>query len=268
MRRIVGTPRTPRGLQTAGIFIVFVLAYALLRTISPIDTAFRYLEHGFVVIGTGVGNVISRVVRSEESITSALAICEQRLQEAAVRQAELADEAKSVQELEALIGYIRQSGTTGVAARIVTRSLPEASSVTIDKGTDDGLVEGNAVVVADGHLFGVITDAREHTSDVRLVHSKTSSVPAAILGKTRTIGLIEGQEGSLLKMEYIPEDAVVNEGDIVITSGLEGGLPQGIVIGMITAITKVDTAPFLEALIEPLYDARIATNVLVVQTVK
>lgn len=140
--------------------------------------------------------------------------------------------------------------------------------MTIDKGTSEGVYEGSAVVVADGHLLGVVIEARESTADVRLVHSKASNVPATILGKTRTIGLIEGQEGSLLRMQYIPEDAVIREGDIVVTSGLESELPQGIAIGLITGITKEDTAPFLEALIEPLYDARVSTNVLVVSTVR
>ncbi|MBI1908025.1 hypothetical protein HYS28_01230 [Candidatus Uhrbacteria bacterium] len=264
MRRIVGTPRTPRGIRTAIIFAAMVAAYLLLRSIPPVGVLLGYVEHGMVVAGTGVGNVIGRMFSSEESVSTALAACEERLGDATVREAALFEDAKSVAELEAIIGYMRESGTTGTAARITARSLPDAAMVTIDKGSADGIATGMAVVVADGHLFGVVSDVFYGSARVRLVHSRDSSIPATILGKTRTIGLVEGQEGSVLRMRYIPEDAAIAEGDIVVTSGLAAELPQGIVVGLVTSVISEDTAPFLEALIEPLYDARTWTNVLVV----
>lgn len=263
MRRLIGTPRTPRGLRTAGIFSGIVAAYFLLRSITPIGAAFGVIEHGFVVVGTGVGNAIGRITRSEASTSALLAACQEQLQSAAVKETMLREDAKSVTELEELVGYVRESGAKGVAARVIARSLPDAATLTIDKGSHDGIIEGSAVVVADGHLLGVVTEVSDGAAEVRLVHNKLSRIPAAILGNTRTIGLIEGQEGSLLRMQFVPEDAVIRQGDLVATSGLEGEVPQNIVIGVITSVIDKDTAPFLEALVEPLYDARTWTNVFV-----
>ncbi len=255
--------KTGYGLRTAGIFVAIILGYLLLRAIPPVGRVFARVEHTFVVLGTGIGGVISRVTSSEASTSSKLNLCTTQLAAAATHIATLQNDAKNVSELEATIGYVNEAHVKGVAARIVTRSLPETSVLTIDKGSNDGIVSGSAVTIADGHLLGVITEVASGSAQVRLVHSQASSIPAMIVGSDRTIGLVEGQEGTVLRMQYIPLDANVHEGDVVVTSGLAGGLPANIVIGLVTSVISVETAPFLEALIEPLYDDRTWTNVLV-----
>ncbi len=255
--------KTGYGLRTAGIFVAIVLGYLLLRAIPPVGRVLARVEHGFVVLGTGIGGIISRVTSSESSTNSKLNVCTTQLALATTQVAGLSDEAKNIKELEAMLGYVAESHVTGVAARIVTRSLPETSELTIDKGSSDGVVSGSAVTIADGHLLGVVTSVANGSAQVRLVHSQASSIPAMIINSDRTIGLVEGQEGTVLRMQYIPLDANVHEGDVVVTSGLAGGLPANIVIGLVTSVISVETAPFLEALIEPLYDDRTWTNVLV-----
>lgn len=260
----MGTPRTPRGLRTAGLFVAIVVAYLLLRGIAVIGRAFHPIEHGFVVIGTHLGNVISRVTRSEDSTSALLATCEEQLRTTTAHEAKLLQNAKNVEELETLLGYSQETNTTKILAHIISRSLPDNATISINKGEADGVAVGNAVVIGEGHLLGVVTEVQDGSSSVRLTQSRASKIPAAILGQTRTIGLVEGQQGSVLHMQYIPEDAVIQAGDLVVTSALEGNLPYGIVIGIVTNVTKEDTAPFLEALVEPVYDARTWTNVLVV----
>ncbi|HCC83776.1 TPA: hypothetical protein DEP96_02920 [Candidatus Uhrbacteria bacterium] len=255
--------KTGYGLRTAGIFVAIVLSYLVLRAIPPVGRVLARVEHGFVVIGTSVGGLISRITSSEVSANSKLNVCTTQLASTTKQVADLSDQAKSITELEAMVGYLNESHVTGVAARIVTRSLPETSELTIDKGSSDGVVSGSAVTIADGHLLGVVTEVASGSAQVRLVHSQASSIPAMIVNSDRTIGLVEGQDGTILRMQYIPLDANVHEGDVVVTSGLAGGLPANIVIGLVTSVISEETAPFLQALIEPLYDDRIWTNVLV-----
>ena len=250
-------------IRSTVIFLALVLGYFLLRAVPPVGKIFRSAEHGLVVVGTSAGNMMSRVLTSPESTAAQLATCTERLQTVTARESTLRQDLRDVTELEQLLGYVRTNSISAVAARITNRTLPEAGTVTIDRGTVSGIVRGNAVVVGDGQLFGTVIATSENTATVRLVQERASKVPAAIIGTTRTIGLVEGQSGSVLHMEYIPSDATIAEGDVVVTSGLDGGLPPNIVIGLVTSIVHNDTAPFLEALIEPLYDPREWTNVLV-----
>lgn len=246
------------------IFLAVVMVYFLLRAVPPVGRLFGHVEHGLLVAGTGVGGVVGRVLSNENSVSANLAACKEDLQTITAREAALRQELRNVSELEQLLGYVNESGAVALAARITNRSLPEAGTVTINKGSDDGIRDGSAVMVGDGQLLGTVTAVDTSSATVRLVHQRQSKVPAAIWGRTRTIGLVEGQNGSVLHMEFIPVDATINEGDLVVTSGLDGALPPNIVIGLVTSVIREDTAPFLEALIEPLYDAREWTNVLVI----
>lgn len=245
------------------MFAALVLTYALLRTIDPVRGVIGYVEHGVLVVGTHLGNATGRLLTSEDSLTAQLAVCEDRLRSAAVDVAVCAEDARNAHERAALMGYVEESGTTAIAARITLRALPEVATVAIDKGADDGVAAGDAVVVDGGHLYGVVHRVDAGSAVVRLAHSKASRIPSAILGTARTIGLVAGQEGTLLNMAYIPEDTDIAVGSVVVTSGLDSRLPPNLVLGVVTSVLHEDAAPFLEALIEPLYDAREWANVLV-----
>lgn len=261
--RIFRSARVEKGVRTAAILMAVVLAYLLLRNVPPIARVLSYVEHGLVTIGTGVGTIFTRLTTPEDSLQAQFAICEDRLRATSEREAALADANHRVNELETLLGYIQENTAKGTVARIIARSLPDTATVRIDKGSSDGIALGNAVVVDDGHLLGVVTEVRATSADVRLVHSSQSHVPSMIVGHSRTIGLVSGEGGSLLHMDYIPQDAVIGEENLVVTSGLEGEIPANLVIGVVTSVIQEETSPFLQALIEPLYDAREWTTVLV-----
>ncbi|MCR4311893.1 MAG: hypothetical protein NUV56_01280, partial [Candidatus Uhrbacteria bacterium] len=101
-------------------------------------------------------------------------------------------------------------------------------------------------------------------STVRLSTDRASQVPSAILGKRRTIGMVEGQEGALLAMDFVPQDADVAPGNIVVTSGLDGSIPEGLVIGTISDVIIQESAPFKRAIIEPLHDPREWSTMLII----
>lgn len=262
--RFFRAQRVDKRVRSAAIFLAVVLAYFFLRAIPPVGKLFGYVEHGLVVAGTRVGGVVGRVFSSEDSMSAQLAACTEKLYTVTAREAALRQELRNITELEQLIGYVEESNGTAIAARVTNRALPATGTITIDKGADDGIQDGSAVVVGDGQLLGTIVAVDTNSATVRLVHTRQSKIPAAIWGNDRTIGLVEGQNGSVLHMEFIPLDATVHEGDLVVTSGLDGALPPNMVVGLVTSVIHEDTAPFLEALIEPLYDAREWTNVLVI----
>jgi rod shape-determining protein MreC len=66
-----------------------------------------------------------------------------------------------------------------------------------------------------------------------------------------------------MAMQFIPRDADIARGDVVTTSGLEGIIPEGLLLGTITEVVDMASAPFKRALVEPLADPLEWSNVLI-----
>ena len=69
--------------------------------------------------------------------------------------------------------------------------------------------------------------------------------------------------GNLLKLNFIPQETVIEIDNLVVTSGLEPRIPSGLLVGIINDVHPEPNAPFLEAVIEPLVDSRLHTSVQV-----
>ncbi len=79
--------------------------------------------------------------------------------------------------------------------------------------------------------------------------------------------MAEGIAGNLLRLKFIPQQTSIQVNDLVISSGLETGVPAGLFIGLVNDVRPEQNAPFLEAVIQPLVDIRQYTivNVLMRQ---
>lgn len=107
-------------------------------------------------------------------------------------------------------------------------------TITIDRGTRDGLAVGMPVITGHG-LVGRITRVTANAARVMLV-SEPSSAVSARLQSTRVEGTVRGQPAGTLIMDMIPLDANIRDGELVITSGLGGNFPPDIVIGQVTSV--------------------------------
>ncbi len=247
-----------------GLFFAVVALIFLSSRLPAFNNFYARLEAGLVRAGTSTGNGLSRLTTSPESLNSRYALCEEDRQTLAIEEAEYISLKQEVSELRALLGYTERTGQQGTVAHVIARAVAdETTRVLIDKGANDGLVVGAAAVINDGILFGVVDDVHANTAVVKLVANGTSSLPAAILGSSRTIGLVQGKEGALLAMEFIPQEAELKTNDVVVTSGLDGKIQEGLVIGLVTTTAKVESAPFQQAFIELLYEPREWTTLLI-----
>lgn len=107
----------------------------------------------------------------------------------------------------------------------------------IAAGYDDGVQKYMAVLDVDGFLVGRVIDCTAHTSMVLLITDAQSSIGAK-LEINGEIGLVKGEGGGVIKLELINQDAVVNQEDMVVTSGLGGTCPAGIPLGRIKEISE------------------------------
>lgn len=234
-----------------------------LRHVPPVASVYNVIGRVGVVVGTALGNVFVRIFQSGQSVNAALALCEERLTLATQAEASALASVQEAQELRALLNYSARAGTRTLTASIVARGGEKVLTVTLDRGSSDDVAVGDAVVVANGQFFGTVTRVSARQSEVALAQSSQSRVPVTILGNERTIGLAEGQDGNVLRIAFIPVETTVREGDLVVTSGFDGRLVSNLVVGMVTTVVVDEAAPFLSAFVEPLYDARTWTHVLV-----
>lgn len=245
------------------VFFGFLLVYWALSFIPAAATVIHAIEGNAYQVGSLIGRASSRLFANENSLSAQLNTCLNRLNSTTVIAASSETNAREIEELRALLRYTMRINITGISARIIARNAPEESVVIVDKGANEGIQIGSAVIVGDGVLFGTIEDVNATTATVRLTEDPKSIIPGAILGTQKTIGLVSGREGALLSMDYIPQDTQISENDIVITSGLGGRLSAGIVIGTIIAVTPSLSAPFVSASISPVHDPREWTAVLI-----
>lgn len=134
---------------------------------------------------------------------------------------------------------------------------------TINAGAEEGVAVGMPVVAGGAVLVGRVAEVGPHTAKVQLL-SDTGSDVAAMLQVSQATGVVAGQPDGSLRMLYIPQDEQVEVGDIVLTSGLGGGLPRGLVIGQVAEVYRQDVALFQEAVVRPAVDYRRVGLLLVI----
>ncbi|MES2212961.1 MAG: rod shape-determining protein MreC [Pseudomonadota bacterium] len=149
-----------------------------------------------------------------------------------------------------------------IVARLTPIYQHEASpSVWIDRGSLDGIHEGQPVVDALG-LLGVIESVTERNAQVILLTDPRMVVPAA-LQRAHLQGLVHGNGfGQPLLMKHVPTTADVQKGDFVVTSGQGGRLPPNLRIGEVIQIQKTPNHEFFEVLVVP--KSRLVHNIFVV----
>jgi rod shape-determining protein MreC len=133
----------------------------------------------------------------------------------------------------------------------------------IDRGIEDGIAAGMPVINYEG-IVGYISQVGFGAAKVRLILSSDVSV-GAIVQRTRTAGVVIGKGGAtgLCEMIYLPIDADIKEGDIVVSSGVGEKYPPGIKLGSVLSVVKEDY--FQRALIFPAVDFSKLEEVLVLK---
>lgn len=150
------------------------------------------------------------------------------------------DNAVAAQQLRrlTLALHVPIAASLGTVVAQVTVISPTnfSATVTIDKGQNDGVMNGMPVV-ADGGLAGRIVATTPNSATVRLI-SDTGSVVGATFGTGATPVLISGEGlNNPLNVSSIPDTASLQVGNLMSTNGLQGGLfPPGIAVGRVTKL--------------------------------
>src|SRR5579863_7293109 len=136
-----------------------------------------------------------------------------------------------------------RDSTAGVADRFVIGNIMDIDldafreRVLVDKGAQDGVYVGQAVLDAGG-VFGQVARVGQLTAEVILISDATHAIPVQInRNGLRTIAVGTGDMGRI-KLPYLSTSADVVSGDLLVTSGLGGGFPAGYPVGTVAEVKR------------------------------
>lgn len=125
-------------------------------------------------------------------------------------------------------------------------------TLTINRGSSDGVQKGMPVVTVEGVVGQILTSSPNY-SKVLLATDPNSAVDV-ITQKTRVHGIVKGLGRDAFGLNYVFKSAVVEKGDFVLTSGLGGVFPKGLMVGSVLEITNSRRGMFQKIEIEPAVD--------------
>jgi len=149
-----------------------------------------------------------------------------------------------------------------VVASVIGRTATQWSKVVIiNKGTQSGLRDHLAVITAAG-VIGQVINVGLNTSKVLLIVDGRSAVDA-LFQNSRVSGVVVGMGEDECQMKFVPNTADVKVGDSVLSSGLGGIFPKGLVIGKVSQVSRKKQGLFQEITLTPSADLSRLEEVLV-----
>jgi rod shape-determining protein MreC len=135
-------------------------------------------------------------------------------------------------------------------------------TVFINRGTGDGVSKGMAVI-ASGGIVGRVIGASGQYAKVLLIIDRSSAVDA-LVQRTRSRGIIEGETSESCRLKYVVRKADIKIEDTVISSGLDGIFPKGLRVGAISEISRPSSGLFQDVTVRPFVDFTRLEEVLVI----
>lgn len=137
-----------------------------------------------------------------------------------------------------------------VAEIMSVSSNPFRHVLVIDKGTRDGVFNGQAMIDADG-VVGQIIEAGLLSAQGVLISDPDHALPVEVnRNGLRTIAVGTG-EFDRLELPFLPNNADIQNGDLLVTSGLGGAFPPGYPVAVIATVTRIPQSPFADVTAEP-----------------
>lgn len=163
---------------------------------------------------------------------------------------------RQYEEYETQLAFIQTNEYQAIPA-IVTSRIGTGSDlqlITLNQGSNTGIVTGLPVVYGNGILVGVVYSVQETFSEVALLTSNLVTVQVQVQNDSATPGLLTGEFGTSTQMHYILKDNPITAGETVITSGQDKNIPAGLVVGVVEQVQDESSELFKTAIVSPLVD--------------
>jgi rod shape-determining protein MreC len=166
---------------------------------------------------------------------------------------ELAEAKAENERLKKMLAFSDGNPGIKVPAHVVGLTPdPLRQWVLIDRGEQDGIKAGWAVVTSDG-VVGQVTRAMASTAYVMLLTDSSSRIGVRVQ-KTRSRATVTGNGERILRLETAVRSEPLEEGDALVTSGTDGVYAPGVVVGHVTALSRAAAGMFWAARVIPAVD--------------
>ena len=228
------------------------------EVLSPIESGASKVFKPFRDLGNWVGDAFDA---TDENKKLKKELAQARTELAQARSAQRENE-----QLRAMVDLRKEpgfpQGLDPVTARVIARSPTDwSSTIQINKGTDDGVNEDDAVITGDG-LIGKISQASGGTATVQLITDGESNVSAMAV-PDGTSGVVRTPVGDPndLQLDFVRRVNNVKKGQTVVTSGFRVGrlrslFPRGIPIGSVRDVDRDELETYQRVHVDPFADFR------------
>ncbi len=257
--------------------VLFILALLLLVShesglLAPVEKAAHYvldpLQRALWNVTGGTSGLFQTVFERRD-LRLKVEELEAEVDALTVETVRLREYEAEVEQLRALLNFASEYPmSTILGTEVVSRAAcdtypcgevvglepnPYLRYMTINVGAQQGVQVGMSVVGRGAALVGRVTEVGPRTARVQLLTDPDSAV-AALLQTSRGTGLVVGQQDGTLQLQYVSQEEEITVGDIVLTSGLGGFMPKGLVIGQVTEVQRREYETFQTATVRPAVD--------------
>jgi rod shape-determining protein MreC len=261
---------SPRSLQIIVLLFISIglVGLALSGYLTPVS---RILVNPIISAQTWLAKryqAVQSLITQPEDITtlrqrnSELEAENSKLQ---VQIVELQQQVTEAQLLSTLVDYERRHVENEyTAAAVIARDIsPFMHYIIIDRGSDDGLRKGMPVITQQG-LVGSVAAVTAGAARVQLINDPGSSINT-ILQQSGVEGVVNGKITGEIELDMVSKNAIIQPGELVLTSGLGGKFPANIVVGQVVTIRSEAYSLFQSASIQPAVDFSQLEIVLIIK---
>lgn len=264
----MGGPRNNRKWIIAAVaMIALLIFFARARNTGPFENIVVRATAPFAANALSAWNAVAGLgiaagdIKNAGEEVAALREENRRLREGSVERAALVSENAA---LRAQLGVSAPRSRTLVDAAVIAFDpLSFTHYATINRGARDGVRAHMPVIMPGDVVFGKITAVHETTAEVMLItdgNNKASGMTAS----GSASGVLGGAKGGTLLLDLIEKSAAIALGDLIVTSGLDGVYPKGLIIGQVAKIISQEEGIFQQAHLSAAYTETLPQTVFVI----
>lgn len=153
------------------------------------------------------------------------------------------------ERLREALNFKKFNPPSSVVVQVIGKELsPASSTITVNKGSDDGIRKDMAVITSAG-VVGKVQAVLSGTAKVILLTDPGSTL-AVRVQRNREEGLLEGKLVTCA-LKYVSYYSDIQEGDLLVTSGLDGIYPKGLAVATVVKVSKHEAVAFQTIMAEP-----------------
>lgn len=209
----------------------FHIFYSLLDTLSPL---YASTDSSLLAENITLKDTLAKVARENHDLQTQIS---------------------QYQEYKEQLEFARGQNYSIAPAKIISRvgQSDVNQIILINQGSSQGIGVGYPVIYGTGILLGTVTTVHDTYSEVSLLTNEASQIQGMVQAVgTDTSGIIRGQFGTALVVEYILKDQPIQAGDMIVTNGQDRFIPSGLVIGTVQTVSEIPSDVYKSATLTPL----------------